>query len=162
MRIILAYILISIVCSTTAYSDPAPWESVEVVPRAPRDPLRSSKRVSTEYSAIEKVTFYVKSFCNECKKVESFLKERGVKYERIYSYFTLTGINSIIGVDEDPPVVVVEYSNGTSRKIAGYDEKILNMTFDSYPGSVSDDFKISDFDLRGTKNDTRQDSFDLR
>ena len=145
-----------------AQYEPPPWESVEVIPKAPKKNISNSDKVTVEYSGIDKVTVYVKSFCRKCDAVVSFLKERNIRFDKVYSYLTLTGIPGLILGDEEPPITVVEYSNGTSRKIVGYDDLILGSIFSSQTSGNGNDFGLSEFDLRGTKDLNRKDSFDLR
>mgnify|MGYP000340490489 CR=1 FL=1 len=153
--------------------DPPPWESVEVIPKPPPKHKKSrSNEVTVEYSRIQKITVYVKSFCSDCDKVIALLNEKGVKYDKQYSFLTLTGIPGVILSNERPPIVIVEYTDGTRRKIVGFDESILNAIFEPSETSRSDDFSLSDFDLRGTNTNSRtnsgtdknpkEDSFDLR
>jgi len=147
-----------------AQEELAPWETVVVVPKSQKTPTRS-KDVKVEYSKIEKVTVYIKSFCSDCNKVTDFLKDRGVKFEKQYGLLTLSGVPGIVLSREKPPITIIEYTDGTKRKLVGFDAAVLNTFFTGASGDASfpkDDFSISDFDLRGTKENKPQDSFDLR
>lgn len=175
------YVLSHLGITYSAYSqfeEAAPWE-VEVIPKTINKKPNRSKLVIVEDTRIESVTIYVDSFCSDCKKVTEFLTERGVKFTKEQLYLTLTGIPTTILSSEKPPITIVNYSDGTRRRIVGFDESILRITFAGRGGgSDFDDFSLSDFDLRGIESNTNKrittnpnkkmnkdslgDSFDLR
>lgn len=132
--------LVLIFNTAAAQMPPAPWEDVQV--GAALRKRESSKEVAVEYSHITKVILYRKTYCRDCEKVEELLAERGVDYEKRSINDTLGGwLQGTLGIISAPTTVFV-YSNGSTRKVQGYDREILMTLTAPEPGSVHDSFDV--------------------
>ena len=141
--------------------DPPPWEDVEVIPNTSQRPVKS-KEVTIENINVTRVVLYVKSFCSECAAANKYLIEHSVKFEKQYVLTTLTGLPGILLSGEKPPIVVIEYSDGSKKRIVGFDEQVYQNFFTPLASGNPDSFGLSDFDIRGSEADKEKDSFDLR
>lgn len=154
-------ILAALHCPLVYALPPAPWEVEVIPPPTPRKSIKS-REVTVELINVSKVVVYVKSWCSECEEVTRYLTDRGVKYEKVYIFATLTGLQGTILSSERPPVTVIDYTDGTRRRIVGYDEAIFDTLFGSHGAEKHNSFGLSEFDLRGSEKDKPTDSFDLR
>lgn len=148
-------LIISVLIPTiTMALDPAPWESVEVIPRPSATYSKSNHQVTVISNKITKVIVYTESFCDDCKKTIEFMKLNAVKYEE-QEFGVLTGAISSLFLNQSAPLTKIYYTNGESKQIYGFDRDIMNSIFSSnsqqhYPN------KTSDFDLN-----INNDSFEI-
>lgn len=157
-------IVVTLLGTTVLALPPAPWE-VEVIPPPPSPYPRKSVRsreVTVELINVSKVIVYVKSWCSECEEVTRYLTDRRVKFEKAYIFSTLTSLPGTILSSERPPVTVIDYTDGTRRRIVGFDEAIFDTLFGSYGAEKPNSFGLSEFDIRGSEKGNPTDSFDLR
>lgn len=132
-------------------SNLAPWEKVQVVSRANSE-SQDSEEVSVIYNNISRVILFVSSFCSECEQVSEYLKKNGVNFQEEY---VIAGTRSLLGLvrEEQTPTTKIIYRDGTSRRVIGFDEKILDTLFAKDHEISSDD----SFDISGSDSE-----FELR
>ena len=120
-----------------------------------------------QQAKISKVTVYTKPFCGECDQAKEYLNAKGVKFEEVDSLLTLTGVMSITLSSERPPIAIIDYNDGTRRRVSGFDKDI----YDTVLGAYRSGSAVSDFDISGGKPDVidssrdsnqTADSFDFR
>jgi hypothetical protein len=138
------------------------WD-IQVSPKPSFFPNNRSRReVSVHYSKVSKVSIFVKPFCTECEEAIGYFRERTIPYEQVDSLVTLTGIASLTLSSERPPITIIDYSDGTRRRIVGFDKAIFDTVLGEYR-SNQDSFAMgSDFDTNNKGSQNASDSFDLR
>ena len=127
---------------------PAPWD-VEVVPSGKKSVDRSNN-VEVSYNKIVRTTVYVTSFCHECEQLVEYLDIQKIKYKKEYLVAGANVLADVVGLGIKPPTVKFEYRNGESRKVVGFDRKVLDTIIDSEAMELEDSFALSEFDIRGT------------
>ncbi len=141
--------------------DPSPWD-IQVTPRPSFYPEKNSREVSVHYTKISKVSLYTKPFCSECDNAKNYLKDKGVVFEEVDSLLTLTGVMSITLSSERPPIAIIDYDDGTRRRVSGFDKAI----YDTVLGSYRSGGATSDFDISGSNREHSRPigdtSFDIR
>lgn len=137
--------------------EPSPWD-IEVAPRPAFYPQNDRKRVSISFGKLSKVTIYTKPLCVACDQLKDYLKARNIKFEEANSLLSLSGAAGIILSSERPPITILDYSDGTTRRIVGFDEEILDGLLGEHRG---DSFAL-DEPQNGSKSPPSKDSFDLR
>lgn len=137
--------------------EPSPWD-IQVSPRPAFYPNDSKKRVSVSYGKLSKVTVYTKPLCAACDELKDYLKDKDIKFEEQNSLLSFSGAAGIILSTERPPITILDYSDGTTRRIVGFDQALLDGLLGEYRG---DSFAI-DEPRSNSKNTRPDDSFDLR
>jgi hypothetical protein len=102
----------------------ASWEKVEVNPKPATTPIHESREVTVQFKRIVKVIVYTRGFCAECDKVIDLLRTHELLFEE-RSVASLPGLISSATRGVRAPTVELYYSDGTMRRVIGYDEKIL-------------------------------------
>lgn len=121
--------------------------------KSPQNSRQQETRI--EYNSIKHIILYTEGFCSECQKVADFFKKNQVKFEtRRYVPVVSAGLGRLL-TGEKPPVTLIYYSNGTSRRIQGADLKILGNLVEA-PISTQGEYDNSGFDVRG-----EPDSYDI-
>jgi hypothetical protein len=158
----LLVLLITACCSDLCLAQNSAWD-IQVSPEPSFYPSKRDKReVSVHYSKISKVSIFVKPFCTECEEAVGYLKDKRVPFEEVNSLVTLTGIASLTLSSERPPITIIDYSDGSRRRIIGFDRAIFDTVLGEYR-SNQDSFAIgSDFDTTDSVSGNNSDSFDLR
>jgi len=137
--------------------EPSPWD-IQVSPRPAFYPQDAKKKVSVSYGKLSKVTVYTKPLCVPCDELKDYLKNKNIKFEETNSLLTLSGAAGIVLSSERPPITTLDYSDGTTRRIVGFDEALLDSLLGEYRG---DSFSL-DEPKNNSINSRANDSFDLR
>lgn len=132
-KIIIAFLLLFFLPIINLYAEEpgyekAPWE-VEVNPGSPKkkSEYHGSTPGEITTTTVVNVTVYIENFCDECKKVTEFLRNRNVNFNESYFDFN---IGTIFGTATGrAPLTRIDYSDGTYRQIRGADFVILNALF---------------------------------
>lgn len=142
-------------CLTFGQPEPAPWEKVVVIPTPKGNPstYQDSPEVTVQYVKLKKILVYVSAFCGkDCDDMRDFFRDHNVAFEEREIFGSLEGISNLVRNQITAPTAEFLYSNGTVKRVIGFDAKILGQFIAEDKNMPQNDFGISDFDLRGAGN----------
>ncbi len=131
-----------------AESVEAPWERVEVVRRAEESSDRGFNS-TINVNSISNITVYVTSFCDDCDKVTRFLKQHDLIFDEKFIVPKSTILGGLLNHEPEAPITRITYSDGSSRRITGFDRELLGVLIkkDEAELPADDSFEISEFEL---------------